>query len=282
MMKQIHKLFFLLISFSFIVISCKKTDLNNNNNNNNNKTPSICALKKVVHKDSSYTFYTFDLDSNLTKIEDYDSAGIELTKYFFYYSGKKLTKAEIRENGMVRERYDFHYPSGSSIPDSAIIFVDMGGSSLEKTTSLALTFNSSNQITKVEDIIYGMGSSMVVSRTAFTYTNDNCTNREIYFLDFNTQQLALEEYTTYEYDQMKNPYFGIGIDYYFAIIEDKPPYTKNNINKSRNYDKNNQLNNENSLDYGYEYNIINYPTEQIKANLSGTEQKINLFKYNCQ
>lgn len=280
-MKRINILFYLFIFYGLFTISCKKPDLNNNNSNNNN-TPTICVLKKLVHPDSSYTFYTFDSDSNLTKIEDYDSVGTELTKYFFYYSGKKLTKAEIIENGMVQERYDFHYPSSSSVPDSAIAFVDMGNGSLEKNTSLALTFNSSNKLSKIEEVIYIMGSSMTVSRTAFTFTNDNCTKREIYFLDLNTQQLALEDYTTYEYDQMKNPYFGIGIDYFFAIIQDKPPYTKNNINKLRNYDNNNQLNNEYSFDYGYEYNTINYPTQQIKANLIATKQFVNYYKYNCK
>lgn len=285
-MKSIHVFLYLLLSFSLVVLSCKKTDdsnstSNNNNNTNNNSTTKNCALNMVTKEDSSYSIFTFDLDSNLTKIENYDSTGFPMQKYHFYYNVNTLIKAEFIENGKVLERFEFHYPSGSSTPDSALEYIDMGAGNLEKGASLALSFNS-NQLVKSEHIIYLMGNSTTVSKVEYAYTNGNCSRRDFYIIDLNTQQLALEEYSTYEYDDKKNPYYGIGIDFFFAIIENKPPFTKNNINKERNFDANNQQINATSFDYGYEYTLNNDPYEQIKANLSGTEQYVNFFKYDCQ
>ncbi len=276
-MKTIKKLFFVMLVFALAAVGCKKTD--EGGDNPPAPTKKTCYINKIDEGSDGYSTITYDANHLITSAVNYDSNGVaDGTVTNFTYDGKKLKSLISLDNGTVDSKIEFTY-SGSSTPDSAVIYSDNGSGVLVRDGAYSLTFNGDKLIKKEMKVSYS-GQSIVISKTEYAYTNDNNTEIKSYNIN-SSLQLELNSTETLEYDSKKNALHGIGLDFFF-FGSDMPFMSVNNITKYTYKDGSGVVDISMSYTNTIEYNSNDYPTKITTNYNSGNKTDIVEYTYDCQ
>lgn len=274
-MKNLKIVLLILVTISLSTWSCKKDP--KGDTTDPNPTNQTCYFTKVDYGDS-YMTATYNSTHQLTKIQEYDSLGNADSYYTtFTYANGKITIIEGIDNGTVSDKFEFYYGANTT-PDSLIMYSDNGGT-MERQAAYALTF-SGNQLVKAELIISYMGFDIVYQKSEFTYTNGNMTMEKNYEFDFTTLSMALTGSSEYSYDNKKNPYYGIGLDY--LVFFDSGIFgSQNNAISYTDKDDTGTIDQSNSTTSTIEYNTNNYPTKITKTSLDNSSTDVETYTYDC-
>jgi hypothetical protein len=275
------KLKFLSLLLSLMVIAttgCKKDDPDDNTGGGNDNPPATktCYVKKITEDKGKYTEIAYNSNHKIVKATDYDSIGNPENSYvtFSYNTDGSLHEVLSYDNNAIEAKFIYHYTN--SKPDSVYLFED-SGNGLNKIGVYAITLNG-NKIGEMQMIAELSGQTVVMQKTVYTYTGDNLTKKETYNLDFTSHQLKLSETSLYEFDSKKNPFRGIGLDYFFA---EEMFFSVNNITKETNKDENGNVMNDDSYNYTIEYNSDGYPTKVTSKTFNGSDTDVTVYSYDC-
>jgi hypothetical protein len=278
-MKNLKFLLMMLVAMSVAVSSCKKDDDDDNNDDNNNNTPQTCYLNKINYGDY-YSLAEYNTNHLITKMTDYDSNGVADGYYttISYDANGKIQNMTSYDGSTIDFKMVFIYGSGTH-PDSVAMYSDDGNGNLERDGSYILTFTG-DKLTKVEVPYTIMGNTIIISKTEYTYTGENLTMESEYEFDLTTLQMELTSSYEYEHDAKKNPYYGIGLNYF--VFLDGMFGSENNVTKETYKDDAGTVDQEYSYNYTYEYNSSNYPTKSTSTSFDNSDTYVEMYEYDCQ
>ena len=280
-MKKIKLLLILFMGIALsVATSCNKDDDNNDDNGGGggNPTTKTCYINKQSFEDGSYDKITYYSDHKAKTYEEYDSTGALDSRAEISYNSDgtlaELHQFDDADKEVMKLVYSY---SGGKISEIEM-FLDMGNG-LKSFGVYEYTF-SGEHVTKVEmkmDIL-GTGTPIVASKTEFTYTGDNPTKVVEYEFDAATMGLKKTGEVEYVYDDKKNPFFNIGINFVFPDVQF---FAKNNYTKMTVKDDAGAVDQDESANITYEYNENGYPTKSTATNFSGSDSEVTVMEYDC-
>lgn len=274
-MKTFKKITFILLIFTLTTLSCKKTE------DPIVEPPVVsggCVINKMDYGVDGYSLITYNTNNQATSEVSYNEDGTsDGNETFFTYNGSKLLTIISKNNGNIENKLEFVYGSAET-PDSLIIYGDNGTGTIEPLASYKLTF-SSNKLIKAEIYFSYAGQSIVISKTEFTYSDNNVTEVKTYEMD-GSFSLALTQTELIQYDSKQNALHGIGLDYFFIDIE-IPFMSVNNITKYTYKDADGNIDQGASYTNVIEYNTNNYPTKVTSNYDDGSPSDVVNYTYDC-
>jgi hypothetical protein len=279
-MKLLKLLFVLLMGVSLsMATSCNKDDDDNDNNDggDNPPAPTKCYIKKSINDDSTYTVLEYNSDHKVTKVTDYKKDGsVEGVTFISYNSDGMMNMFVMVENGDTTMKMKMSH-SGTKL-DSTDLFVDMGAG-LKMFSRFVYVYNGNKlaaMLTKADPLGTGF---VVVSKNEYTFNGDNVSMIKEMQMDVTSGTFKLNSTTEYTYDDKKNPYVGIGVDY---LMGEAQFISVNNPLKMTYKDDTGTVDNDESEDYTYEYNSNGYPTKVTAKSFSGSSTDVTTNEYDCK
>jgi len=275
-MKSLKFLAFILVGLALTTASCKKTD--DDGSGDGDPAKKTCYVNKMDYGDN-YSVLSYNSEHQVIKVENFDSLGTPdgSNSQFTYVNGKMETM-ENWDSGVLDSKIIYHYATTGK-PDSAYMWGDEGNG-FEKLGTYVLTFTG-DDLTKTEMVVEYLGQSITVEKTEYTYTNGNIATMSKYEFDITSLSLNLISTSTFEYDNKKSPYRGIGLDYFF-IADDAGFMSTNNPTKETIKDKSGSVSQDESMNYSYEYNSDDYPTKVTETAFDNNYTETTLLSYDCQ
>lgn len=269
-MKNLKYLLFLMVAVSLSFVACteKEVDPVDDDDTGENGPKVDMLLTKVINTvNYSYEEYLYDADNNLQQVTYKDAAGNDLPYYDDYtYSNGKLESYTNYNNSAPTTKmivtYNGDKPSVYKVQSNQ-------GSGLVDDYNINLTFTGDN-LTKSELVKMVNGSPVVVAEVVYTYDGDKVTK----------VNKGAGGYAQYEFDSKKNPYMGIGIDYFKGDIDNEllniVPY---NMTMKRMLSATDQLNEAMSVNITYEYNSNDYPIKSTSLSFDTNNEIVKMYEY---
>jgi hypothetical protein len=227
-------------------------------------------LNKITYSDDgSYIVITHNKNGTISEIVAYESDGVATGESVsMTYDKTLIATMSFIDDGDVVQKYEFTH-SDKKI-SSIKVYVDesYSKSKVAKSRLYKLCFGDPDQFGNLFDVI-GSKSLAFSFEYLLTYTGDNLTNinveTEYYDIHVSMNQIM-------EYDDMKNPYFGLTFK-----LANFLGYTKNNPTKmttNTTYSGGYEETDSEVVNYSYQFNKYDFPTtiteEEQGGNTSST------------
>ncbi len=212
-------------------------------------------LSKITYSDGSYLMITHNKNGTISEVKAYDENGVATGESVtMTYDKTLIATMSYIDDGTVYQKYEFTHVDKKI--SSIKIFVDnsVDVNKLSNSRLYKRCFGDPDQFGKLFDIISAKGLDLYLEYLV-TYTGDNLTKVQ-YEEDYYDIHIAMTQ--TMQYDNMKNPYFGINF-----CLADFLGYTKNNITKVTSttvYTGGYEGTDTYELNYTYQYNKYDFPT----------------------
>ena len=216
-------------------------------------------LSKITYSDGFYLLITHNKNGTISDIKAYNENGVATGESVtMTYDKTLIATISFIDDGTVYQKNEFTHVDGKI--SSMKIFLDnsVDVMKLSKSRLYKRCFGDPDKFSKLFDIIASKGLALDIE-LFLTYTGDNLT--KIYY----EYEDSYEDYTytytqTMEYDNMKNPYFGLNF-----YLEDFLGYTKNNVTKITSEEVETSPFWETETyswvsNYTYQYNKYDFPT----------------------
>lgn len=281
-MKTLKLLFVLFLGVTIgLATSCKKDDDTTDDGNGGDNPPAAktCYIKKTTDDNGAYSTYEYNSDNKVIKVSEYDKNGKLTAENHITYNtqGNYINFTVLNDKGDTATYLVMHYSSASH-PDSASVYMNMGVG-LVKSATFVYTFTG-DQLTLMETKADPLGTGpFVVSKNEYTYTGKNLTTLKAYSFSVTAMSLVLESTTDYTYDDKKNPFFGIGIDY---LMGEPQLSAANNVTKLTFKDDKGAVDKKKSFNYTYEYTSNGYPSKATEKDFDNSHTEVTNMEYNCK
>lgn len=226
-------------------------------------------ISKITYSDGSYLVITHNKNGTINEITGYDENGVAIGESVtMTYDKTLIATMSFIQDGNVVQKYEFTHV-GKQI-SSIKVYIDesYSKSKVSKSRLYKLCFGDPDKFGKLFDII-GSKSLAFSYEYLLTYTGDNLTNINV---ETDYYDIHIEMNQILQYDEMKNPYFGL--NYYLA---DFLGYTKNNptkITTNTEYTGGYVGTDSYSYEYTYQFNKYDFPTtiteEDEDGNITST------------
>jgi hypothetical protein len=262
-----------------VATSCSKDDDNDDDNTGGDNPPasSKCYIKKSTNDDGSYSVFEYNSDNKVIKATDYDDKGNEDGVTLISYNSDGMMSMFVSvENGDTSMKIEVTY-SGNK-PSVANLHINMG-TGLKLFSKFVYTFNN-DELTKMVTQADPVGTGfMDVAKKEYTYSGKNVVMIKESQFDATSGTMKLKSTTEYTFDDKKNSYVGIGVDY---LMGEPQFISVNNPLKVTYKDDKGVVDNDESYNYTYEYNSNDYPTKITAKNFSGSKTEVTTNEYNCK
>lgn len=274
-MKKVNILFLVLIGFALTFASCKKDDNDDGDGDGGSPTSKTCYVTKMTNENGSYTQVSYDADNHVVKIEEFDSLGAADGYSVFTYTSGNMTKMEGYNAGAIDSKLEISYNSENQ-PIKSDMFTDQG-TGLTKIGYYEYTYSSS-KLSKISMFFEILSQMKEVKKSEFEYSGDNVSKVTNYELG-GTLTLELSGTVEYTYDDKKNPFLNIGLNYFMGDIQF---ISKNNYTKMTIKDETGTIADDESANITYEYSTENYPTKATIVTFDNSNTEISTYTYNCK
>lgn len=277
-MKNLRILLMIFMGVSLAVAtSCKKDDdTDDNNDDNNDPVTETCYVVKMDYG-SDYDEITYNPSNMITKLENFDSTGTASDGYSnFTYENDLLVTMESYNNGNLESKMEIIYNSNNK-PDTLNLYTNATGS-LNKVGYFKYSFNG-DQLSSISMFAEAMGNIIEVSKTDFQFVGNNVSKITQYEFNFSSMSLELSETRDFTYDDKKNAFIGIGLDYFMGEVQF---LSENNVASVTVKDDQGSVMNDRSYNFTYEYNSNDYPTKQTQTSFDNSDTEVTLYEYSCE
>ncbi len=226
-------------------------------------------ISKIAYSDGSYLLITHNKNGTISEITAYDENGVATGESVtMTYDKTLIATMSYFDNGTEYEKYEFTHVDKKI--SSVKIYVDnsIDVNKLSQSKLYKLCFGDPDQFGKLFDIIGAKGLDLYLEYL-LTYTGDNLTKVHVE-QDYYDIHISMTQ--TMEYDDMKNPYFGINF-----CLADFLGYTKNNPTKIAYnivYTGGYEATDSYEYNYTYQFNKYDFPTtitvEDDEGNVDNT------------
>jgi hypothetical protein len=272
-MKKVNILFLVLIGFALTFASCKKDD--DDDGDGGTPTAKTCYVTKMTNENGSYTQVSYDADDHVVKTEEFDSLGAADGYSVFTYTSGNMTKMEDYDSGAIDSKLEITYNSENQ-PIKLDIFTDQG-TGLTKVGYYEYTYSSS-KLTKLSMFFEVLSQMKEIQKSEFEYSGDNVSKITNYEIGASLT-LELSGTVEYTYDDKKNPFLNIGLDYFMGDIQF---ISKNNYTKMTTKDETGTTIDDESTNATYEYSAENYPTKSTTVAFDNSDTEISTYTYDCK
>ncbi len=270
-MKNLKYLLFLMVAVSLSFVACTEKDGDDDDDGITEVKVDMLVTKVTNATDGSYKEYLYNADNTLKQVLNKDAAEVELPYYddYSYTNGKLATYisyANSAPSTKIIATYDGDKPK---------IFKKQSdqGAGLVDDYDIYFTFAGDN-LTKLE-YKKDIGTGLVVLVEA-TYTYSGTKVSKVALKIYDGSALADNDVTEYSYDSKKNPFMGIGLDYFMGYIVNTVP---NNMTMTQITSAAGQLNEALSNNVTYQYNFSDYPTKSTTISFDTNNEKVLTYEY---
>ena len=213
-------------------------------------------LAKITYSDDgSYLIITHNKNGTISEIVEYESTGVATGQSVtMTYDKTLISTINFIDNGDVIQKYEFIHSDKKISKVKVYVDATYSKSKVAKSRLYKLCFGDPDQFGRMFDVI-GSKSLAFSFEYVFTYTGDNLTKvnveTEYYGIYISMNQIM-------EYDDMKNPYFGLNY-----CLADFMGYTKNNPTKmtiNTVYTGGYEGSDSEVINYSYQFNKYDFPT----------------------
>ena len=268
--------FILLLSISFLFISCDKDDEKDNGEDNNPPVASSIYLKTII-KDIDEFIFTYDSLNRITKFEYGEVNGPVAGYSVFEYTQNQLTLISLFSMGKNTGKMIFKNHNSLGLPKKAVIYFDYGeGNGFE----LSQTYNyyyDGDKLKKAQLIEELDGAEIIKYEKLYFYEDNNMVKQENYYTD--NDSLIMFSFFEYSFDNGLNPGINMGlpqIDFLglnyddFFIFPSISTMNKNNFTSRKEYDINGDLRDDFSINRSLEYYSNSYIYKSSTTNIENS------------
>jgi len=227
-------------------------------------------LSKLTYsEDGLYLLITHNKNGTISEIKAYDANGVATGESVtMTYDKTLIATISYIDDGTEVQKNEFTHVDKKISSIKVYLDNSVDVNKLSKSRLYKCCFGDPDQFGKLFDIIRAKGLDLYVEYL-LTYTGDNLTKVQ-YEEDYYDIHIAMTQ--TMEYDNMKNPYFGINF-----CLADFLGYTKNNPTKIAYnivYTGGYEATDSYEYNYTYQFNKYDFPTtitvEDDEGNVDNT------------
>lgn len=226
-------------------------------------------LSKITYSDGSYLLITHNKNGTISEIIAYDENGVATGQSVtMTYDKTLIATISYFEDGTKIQKAEFTHVDKKISNIKVYIDNSASKSKLSKSKLYRLCFGDPDQFGKLFDFIGVKGLDLYIEYS-LTYTGDNLTTVQGEY-DYYGFQVSMTQ--TMEYDDMKNPYFGLNF-----YLQSFFGYTKNNPTKvtiNTVYSGEFKGTDTEECNYTYQFNKYDFPTsitlEDENGNIENT------------
>lgn len=238
----------LLLTISFIAISCEKETTDDDPNGGD--VTATCHIKKTISSDDEVTFI-YNIENQLTKI----TFGSEQIFEFTYNADGTISNSMVLSNdGEIITTTTYEY-NAVGLPVNSVV--------IDGESSITYTYEyTDDKLTRR----VGVGTDDLATiniEDTITYSGDNITEIQNIVVVESFEVSTTTRYFTFEYDNKKNPFSKLNIQYTnigaggnFALFA-----SKNNYTSMVATDADGTVIPDESETKTFEYNTNNYPSK---------------------
>jgi hypothetical protein len=246
------------------IFSCSK-------NNDHPADGSVLTRYKTTFRDTIVYYYIYDRDANNRIISMHDSTKVyEIKTDLTYNSNNKVTKATFIQNGNTTYSLEFEYNTDGRISKRKI---RSGTLAVAEDYNIYVYDATGHLVTDSSYTTVNNSTYTLSAVSKFIYTGENITQGDYYTATNGT--LALGSRIKYEYDNSKNPFKDMELEYYINEAG-SAIYTiqlKSSNNALKAYTANGNGGWDLQANSTYEYNASNYVRKSTTQNPMVTQTK---------